>query len=428
MKYLFKNASLLPEYGYAGAVYLVVDGKTITYVGTERPAGDWTREIDCHGMLLMPAFYNAHCHCAMTLFRGYGEDLPLQRWLNEKIFPAEERLSDESVYWASKLAIAEMIKNGIVSFTDMYFFIDATARAVLETGVKANLSRCIVSFDPDIDMAADNRMNEAKALVPEYHMAGDGRLRIDMSLHAEYTNVEKACRYVADYTAANKLRMHIHLSETEQEVKDCFGRHGVSPVQFFENTGVLDCPTTAAHCVWVNEDDMDILREKNVFVAHNPVSNLKLGSGVMPMPRMLEKGLRVCIGTDGVASNNRLDVLRDMQTAAILHKGVQRQPDCTHAADMIALATRNGALSQGRDDCGLIGVGCAADLILVDTNAPHNRPSFDPYASLCYSVDASDIRMTMADGVILYENGEYTTIDMERVMANAERVFDGYFK
>ena len=377
--------------------------------------------------MLIPAFYNAHCHAAMTLFRGYGEDLPLQRWLEERIFPAEDRLTYQSVYSATKWAIAEMIRGGVVSFSDMYMFEDAVAEAVLETGVKANLSRSLVSFDPDIDMTKDHRLAEALKLYADYHDAEDGRLKIDLSLHAEYTNVPRACAYVGDYASQHGMRMQLHLSETEKEHRECIERHGKTPTRFFYDLGVLDAPTTAAHCVWVDDTDIALLAEKKVSVAHNPISNLKLGSGVMPLKKMLDGGINVALGTDGVASNNRLDVLREMQTAAILHKGIMRDPACTTAKNMIPLATRNGALSQGRTDCGRVEVGYRADLVLIDRNAIHNVPSYDDYAMLTYSAERFDVLMTMADGRILYRNGEYTSIDEERLRHECREVFAHYF-
>jgi hypothetical protein len=226
------------------------------------PEDAFDRVIDCKENLVMPAFYNAHCHAAMTLFRGYGEDLPLRRWLDEKILPAEEKLNFRRVHYGTRLAIAEMIKNGVVSFSDMYMFQDATAEAVLEAGVKANLARSIVSFDPDIKPEDDHRFAESIKLVEQYHGAGDGRLKVDMSLHAEYSNVDACCRYVAEYAAENGLRMQLHLSETEKEHMECIERHGMTPAAYFASLGVLDVPTTAAHCVWVSDEDIAILKEK----------------------------------------------------------------------------------------------------------------------------------------------------------------------
>ena len=428
MKTIIKNATLLSETGYGkGKWHVTVENKRIANITKELPDTKGAEIIDAKGNLLIPGFYNAHCHAAMTLFRGYGEDLPLQRWLEERIFPAEDRLNYQNVTVATRLAIAEMLKGGIVSFSDMYMFEDAVAEVVLETGIKANLSRALVSFSPDANIATDTRFAEAKALVEKYQNCDDERLKVDFSLHAEYTNVPHYIEQVGEYTAANGLRMHLHLSETEKEHNECIARHGKTPTKLFYDLGVLNTPTLAAHCVWVSDEDIALMAEKGVSAVHNPVSNLKLGSGVMPLNKMLSAGVNVCLGTDGVASNNRLDILREMQTAAILHKGVLLDPTATTASQMPRMATRNGAIAQGREDCGEIRIGARADMVLIDRNSVHNMPCFDDYAMLCYSAERSDVLMTMVDGRILYQNGTYTLIDEERLRYDAQKVFDHYF-
>ena len=428
MKTIIKNATLLSETGYGeGSWHVTIENKRIASITKELPDTKGAQVVDAKGNLLIPGFYNAHCHAAMTLFRGYGEDLPLQRWLEERIFPAEDRLNPENVTVATRLAIAEMLKGGIVSFSDMYMFEDAVAEVVLETGIKANLSRALVSFSPDANIATDTRFSEAKALVEKYQNSDDERLKVDFSLHAEYTNLPHYIAQVGEYTAANNLRMHLHVSETEKEHNECIARHKKTPTKLFYDLGVLNTPSLAAHCVWVSDEDIAILAEKGVNVVHNPISNLKLGNGVMPLGKMLSAGVNVCLGTDGVASNNRLDILREMQTAAILHKGVHLDPTATTASQMPKLATRNGAIAQGRPDCGEIRIGARADLVLIDRNAIHNMPCFDDYAMLCYSTERSDVLLTMVDGRILYQNGTYTLIDEERLRYDAERVFAHYF-
>ncbi len=428
MKTVFQNVTLLPEYGYADRpVFVTVEQRRITSISEIAPDMTGARIVDGKGNLLMPGFYNIHCHAAMTLFRGYGEDLPLQRWLEERIFPAEDRLTHEAVLVGTRLAVAEMLKSGIVSFSDMYMFEDAVAEAVRESGIKANLSRSLVSFDPHADPSTDARFAETKALIGSWQGEDDGRICVDLSLHAEYTNVPHYCAYMGEYAVREGLRMQIHLSETEKEHMECIGRHGKTPTAFFASLGVLDAPTTAAHCVWVTPEDIAILAEKGVAVAHNPVSNLKLGSGVMPLPELLRAGVLVGLGTDGVASNNRLDLLREMQTAAILHKGIARDPAITTAQGMLPLATRNGALAQGRDDCGRVEVGYRADLILVDRTSLHNQPCFDDYTMLAYSAERADVLLTMVDGRILYQDGAYTSIDEERLRHDCHQVFAHYF-
>ncbi len=428
MNTILKNVTLLSETGYGeGNWNVTVENKRIVSITRELPDTVGADVVDAKGNLLIPGFYNAHTHAAMTLFRGYGEDLPLQRWLEERIFPAEDRLNYNNVTVATRLAIAEMLKGGIVSFSDMYMFEDAVAEVVLETGMKANLSRALVSFSPDANIATDSRFAEAKALVEKYQNADDERVKVDFSLHAEYTNLPHYIAQVGEYTAQNNLRMHLHVSETEKEHNECIARHGKTPTKLFYDLGALDTPTLAAHCVWVSDEDIAIMAEKGMSIVHNPVSNLKLGSGVMPLGKMLSAGVNVCLGTDGVASNNRLDILREMQTAAILHKGVMLDTTATTASQMPKLATRNGAIAQGREDCGEIRIGARADLVLIDRNSVHNMPCFDDYAMLCYSADRSDVLMTMVDGRILYQNGTYTLIDEERLRYDAQKVFAHYF-
>lgn len=415
-------------------VHLTVEDDRIAYIGECAPSEPETafdRVIDGGGgrRMLIPGLYNAHCHCAMTLFRGYGEDLPLDRWLHEKIFPAEDLLTPESVYAASALATAEMIRNGIVSFTDMYSLCGETVRAVVESGMKANISRAVLSFDEGADMRADFRMAEAAALAQEFHNAADGRIKIDMALHAEYTNTETSCRYVAEFAKEHGYLIQLHLSETEKEHVACMERrNGRTPAAFFRDMGVFDVPVSAAHCVYVTDEDIAMMREYGVTAVHNPTSNLKLGSGVMRLRNFLDAGVCIALGTDGTASNNTLDILKELHLASILHKGIYRQADITTAEELIPLATENGARSQGRADCGRLEVGCKADIVMIDMDTPNTIPTYDGCSSLCYSVNASNVCMTMVDGRILYENGQYTTLDIEKIKAEMRRVCDRYFE
>ncbi len=427
MKILFENVRIPEEYGYANEhIYVLTDGTHISYVGRDKPT-EYDKSINGNGNLLIPGFYNSHCHAAMVMFRGYGEDLPLWRWLTEKIFPAEERLNTDNVYISAKYAIAEMLKNGIVSFSDMYMFENSVAKAVIETGIKANLSRSLVSFGDKATIKGDWRFAEATEWIAQYNNANNGKLIMDMSIHAEYTNQEAYIREVAEYTKANGLRMQIHASESENEHLECIKKYGKTPIEFFRDTGVLDSPTTLAHCVYVTDSDMDIIREHGAFVSHNATSNLKLGSGVARVPKMLEKGVCVSLGTDGAASNNTLDIMREYQLASILHKGYNRDAEATRAPQMLDLATINGARSQGRNDCGKLLPGYRADLVMIDLNAINNKPCFDTYCTLSYSANSSNVLMTMVDGEILYQNGEFTTIDIEKITREFDDVCEHYF-
>lgn len=429
MNTLIKNVKLLAEYGFEKrSVCVLVKDDCIAYVGEKEPAEKADRVIDGKSNLLLPGFYNTHCHAAMTVFRGYGEDLPLDRWLNERIFPAEDRLTGRAAYIGSLIAAAEMLAGGVVSFSDMYMFQEDVARAVLESGMKANLSRCVVAFSDMDDPRQDNRFQEAARLVDELHGAEDGKIIVDMSLHGEYTNTEQMFRAVAEYAKERSLGIQVHISETKKEHMEAMARRGGrTPVELCLDTGILDSRTVAAHCVWVSENDMDIMKEKGVFVSHNPISNLKLGSGVMDLGKMLDKGIHVTLGTDGAASNNDLDILSELQTAAILHKGVNLDPERTRADRMIAFATSEAARAQGRPDCGRIEVGYRADLVLWDLDAVHNIPSYDYAATMAYSAKSSDVLLTMVDGKVLYENGEYKTIDVEKLKYEAKELIEHYF-
>lgn len=427
MKILIENIRLPEEYGFADEhIYVLTDGAIISYIGRDKPE-HFDSVVQGNGNLLIPGFYNSHCHAAMVMFRGFGEDLPLARWLNEKIYPAEERLNTENVYVGAKYAIAEMLKNGIVSFSDMYMFVGSVAEAVIETGIKANLSRSLVSFGDNATIKGDWRFAESIEWINRYQNANNGRLIMDMSLHAEYTNQEKYIREVAEYTKANGLRMQLHASESENEHLQCIERHGMTPIEYFYDTGVLASPTTLAHCVYVTDSDMDIIRENGAFVSHNATSNLKLGSGIARLPKLIEKGVCVSLGTDGAASNNTLDIMREYQLASVLHKGYNRDAEATRAPQMLDIATLNGAKSQGRNDCGKIAVGNRADLVIIDLNAINNKPCFDTYSTLSYSANSSNVLMTMVDGEILYHNGEFKTLDIEKVTYDFDNVCKHYF-
>ncbi len=404
--------------------FLSVEKGRIAYIGSSRPAGSFSREIDCEGNLLMSGLFNLHCHAAMTLFRGYGEDLPLQRWLHERIFPAEDRLSSEKVRAATALAVAEMLRGGIVSFSDMYFFCEDSAEVILSSGIKANLSRSLVSFTEGQRAKGDPRFEEAVALYRAYHNAGNGRLKIDMSLHAEYSNVESYIRDVADYTAAQGLILETHLSETKEEHDDCVARRGMTPAAFFEKCGLFASPVVCAHGVWLTADDRALLAARGATVVHNPCSNLKLGSGVAPLALLTSAGINVALGTDGAASNNTLDLFREMYVASLLSKGISRDPTQAPAAALLAMATVNGARAQGREGCGELRAGSAADLILVDLDSLNNIPSYDPLYTLLYSASSRDVLMTVVDGEILYEKGVFYTLDIEKIKEEFKRVCD----
>lgn len=419
---LFRNITISDEnLDVREGMYVGIKGEKIDYIGTEMPKADYGEIYEGKGKLLMSGFFNSHAHTPMTLMRGYGENLSLKDWLNTRIFPFEEKLTADDVYYASLLGIAESLRYGIVSTTDMYYFCDIMAEAVLKSGVKSNIGRGITCFTDD-ELKDLPGFRESKYLFEQYNNTGGGKIKIDMSLHAEYTSNPKIARQLAEYTKETGTRMHVHVSETKQEHEDCKLRHGgKTPVEYFNELKMLDCKTTAAHCVWLEGEDFDILVEKGVTVASCPVSNLKLASGVCNVPKLLEKGVSVAIGTDSVSSNNSLNYLEEIKVFSLIHKEKSADPTLITPKQALYAATRAGALGQGREDTGRLKEGYRADLIVLDISGPHMFPVHDLTNNVVYSASGSDVVLTMADGNILYKDGEYLTIDMERVRFEVEK-------
>lgn len=381
------------------------------------------RVIDCSGLLIMPAFYNTHAHSPMSLMRGFGENMALDDWLNKKIWPFEAHLNSDSIYWGTLLSMAESIKNGIVSTSDMYYFTSDMVRAYKDAKVKGNISRALVNFDQskfeDMDSVA-----EMKKAFEELNGIEDGRIIIEASIHGEYTSDETTVRSLAEFSKEQNMRMHIHLSETQKEHQDCIEKRGVTPCQYFADCGLFDVPTVAAHCVWISKEDMDILKDKNVNVSHNPQSNCKLASGIAPYYDMLEKGINVTLGTDSVASNNSLNFFETMKFSGLLAKVRALDPTLVSPKDILYSATRGGAIAQGREDCGIIKTGYRADFIALDLSSPSMNPVHDIANNLVFAADPSDIKMTVCDGNILYRNGQFIHLDIEQIIENAKSETD----
>lgn len=418
---LFENITIMDEnMVQQNNMFVGIEGNRIDYIGEQKPEKDYGSVYNGKGKLLMSGFYNAHGHSAMTLMRGYGENMSLQDWLNKRIFPFEANLDGEAVYWGTLLAMAESIRYGIVSTTDMYYFCDDMIRAVLDAGCKNNMGRGVVNFT-DQDLYQIDAFREMKSTFENFHGAGDGKILVDMSLHAEYTSNPKTVLQMAEYTRSIGANMHVHVSETKGEHEECKARHqGQTPVAYLNNLGLFDTPTTAAHCVWIEGDDFRILKEKGVTVASNPISNLKLASGVCNVPKLLKEGIRVAIGTDSVASNNSLNFIEEMKVFAISSKQKYEDPTAVTPEETLLAATLSGALSQGRKDSGSLKTGYKADLIVLDIDQPHMVPIYHLANNLVYSASGSDIVLTMVDGRILWQDGEYKTIDIEKTMAEAQ--------
>ena len=396
----------------------IKDGK-IAYIGTEKPQEDFGEVYNGKHGLMMSGFVNAHSHAPMTLLRGYGENLPLDRWLNEKIFPFEDKLTDSAIAASTTLACAEMIRFGTVSFSDMYFFSQTMAKSILDSGIKCNLSRGLTVFS-DQDYEQLEAYKDNMDLLKNYQNAGNGRLKIDLCIHGEYTTTPKVVEAVAKHAKSENVNVHIHLSETKKEHEECKQRHGKTPAKYFADLGLFDQPTTAAHCVWVEDEDIELFKKYGVTVACNPVSNMKLASGFAPIPKMLEKGINIALGTDGCASNNNLNIMQDLYLFALLYKGVTGDPTIVTPKQALSAATLNGFKSQGRMDSGKISVGQKADIIVINTDVPNMYPATDIACNLVYAAQGSDIKLTMVDGKVLYKDGEYLTIDIEKAKAQTQ--------
>ena len=418
---------LTPNIGVAHHQWVGVEGAHVTYIGAEEPeeADRFGRRYGGRGKLLMPACYNTHAHTPMTLLRGYAEDQPLQRWLNDTVWPFEGKMAEADNYWGCMLAQAEMARYGVVSCTDMYFATPLRAKATLEAGMKANhcdgATMCFVDSDYDtLPVAETNRI-----LFEEYQGAGDGRVKIEMCIHAEYTTPESMVRRVVEEAHKHECGIHLHMSETRSEHEECQQRHGgMTPAAYFESCGVFDVPCNAAHCVWVTDDDIRILAEHGVNVSLNPASNMKLASGFAPVQRMLDAGVNLSLGTDGMASNNTHNLLQSAYLLACGQKGNALDPTVVPCKEVIRMLTTGGAHAQGREDCGTVEVGKRADLVVMDVATPWMRPVHSMAVNLLYSANAADICLTMCDGRVIYEDGTWPTIDVERVAFECERSID----
>ncbi len=415
---LMDEASTTLRYGY-----VAVEGSKISYVGPNRPQGDFDQIIDCTGKVMMPGFVNAHTHIPMTLMRGYGGGHDLQSWLNDFIFPAEDKWDDRAIAAATGLGLAEMIASGVTCIADMYMRTRVIARQVLDAGISANLCVGGVYFGDPAQFSPETcgDCGDMRALFEEWHGAGDGQILADASIHGEYTSSAPLWRWMADYAQAHGLGMHVHVSETRKEHDECKARHdGLTPIQILDRYGVWDVRAIAAHCVYTTPEDWEIMARKGVSCVHNPYSNLKLGSGVAPVPAMSRAGVNVALGTDGVSSHNSVDMFADVKLAAVLHNGVSCDPMAVTARQALGMATVDGARALGRDT-GRIEAGRTADLILVDFDAPNLIPCHDEAEDLAFSAHGSNVVMNMARGRVIYQNGVFLTLDLEKIKAEVKR-------
>ena len=395
---------------------IVVSDARITYVGPDDGApapapGD--EVIDAAGMVAVPGLVNAHTHLAMTLFRGAADDLPLQTWLAEKIWPVEARITRDDVYWASLLGIAEMLRAGVTTFNDMYWHVEAVADAVRESGIRACLSGVVIGVMPN----AEEILTAAIARVRTLQAEGHPRILPAFGPHAPYTVPAPMLRRVIEAAAELGVGIHTHLSETAGEVAACRQEFGTTPIARMAELGLFTVPVTAAHVVHPTAGEIALLAAHDAVVAHCPSSNMKLGSGIAPVSALQDAGVAVALGTDGAGSNNTLDVLREMHMAALLAK-VGSDATAVSAPEALRMATRGGAAALRRDDLGVLRVGALADIALLDFTAPHLTPSAGREIShLTYAAHGGDVHTTVVHGQVLMHNRQLRTLDEARIRA-----------
>ena len=419
---LIKNVNIL-DLPASETTNIGIENDKIKFISKDLPSGFAVDTvIDGKNKLATAGFVNTHTHAAMTLLRSYADDMELMDWLQNKIWPIESKLGANDMYWGSILAIAEMIRSGTTTFADMYFFMEETARAVDETGIRAALSRGL-SGD---DNADGKNIAENIELYKNWHGKADGRITVMFGPHAPYTCSQSFLKKVVAEAEKLDAAIHIHLSETRGEVENCLKAKGKTPIAYMNEIGVFERPTIAAHCVFATPEEFAIMKEKNVSVAHNPQSNLKLASGIAPVPEMISAGICVGLGTDGASSNNNLDMFEEMRLISMLHKAVKNDPLLITAKEAYAMATINGAKALKLEKVGNLEEGYKADIVLCDIDKPHWHPKFNLCNNFVYSGGYGDVDTVIVNGKVLMDAGKLTTIDEERMKHEVKKCVERF--
>ena len=406
-----------------GAVAIEKD--TITAVGTTDEFGDWSvsQVIDAHGGIIMPGLINSHTHAAMTCFRGLADDLQLMTWLNDHIFPAEAKLDDQKVYSGTLLACAEMIMSGTTCFCDMYLFEDAVARAAKDAGMRAVVGEVLYDFDSPNYGPIENGIGYTQNLIDSWQE--DPLISIAVEPHSAYLCQPKLLKKAFNLTQSYGLPLVIHLAESKSEVEQIKERYNRTPVEHLAEIDVLAPNVLACHCVELTENDISLLQRFDVKVAHNAESNMKLASGVAPIPRLLDAGICVGLGTDGCASNNDLDLFLEMDTVAKLHKARALDPTAMNARTVLKMATNQSARALGLNQfIGSLETGKKADLIVIDTRKPHLTPMYNPVSHLVYSAMGSDVTTTIINGTVVMEDRKLISLDLKKIQEDINKIAD----
>ncbi|MHA0855393.1 amidohydrolase [Paenibacillus sp. CMAA1364] len=404
--------------------YMVIEDDLITYIGEEKP--EYSEDIpivDGNKLLFLPGLVNTHGHAAMSLLRGYGDDLALQVWLQEKMWPMEEKFTAQDVYWGTSLSVLEMLKGGTTTFLDMYDHMDQVAKVVQESGMRGVLTRGVIGLCTQEEQ--QHKLNDAITFAKDWHGQAEGRITTMMSPHAPYTCPPAFFEKFIQAAHDLDLPVHTHMSETKSEVEQNVADYGLRPVQHLEKLGMFTRPSLVAHGVHLTDEEIQILAQYQVGVSHNPGSNLKLASGIARVPDLLKAGVPVSLGTDGPASNNNLDMFEEMRLSALIHKGISGDPTAVPAAEALRMGTIYGASSLFLDSIGKLAVGMKADFIALNTDQAHFLPHTDFISHCIYSASAKDVEHVWVNGQQVVKNGHCLTLDEERIHHEAQSAFEG---
>lgn len=390
-----------------------VDGSRIAAIGKRDIIADTT--IDLQGNLLMPSFKNAHTHSAMTFARSFADDMPLQPWLYDKIFPLEAKLTYQDIYDLSRLAFLEYLTSGISACFDMYYFPEAMAKASIDSGFRTVMCGAVNNFKESVDKLEEyyNKFNSYNELIS-----------YKLGFHAEYTTSAEIMSGIAGLAEKYQAPVYMHSCETKSEVEDCIKRYGKTPTALFDELGLFNYGGAGFHSVWVNDDDLEIYKKRNVFAVINAGSNCKLASGIAPVSKMLERSVKIAVGTDGPSSNNALDMFREMFLIAATQKINDMDAASTDANEILKAATTGSANCMGLYDCDVIDEGKKADLTVIDLNRPNMQPINNITKNIVYSGSKENVKLTMINGKILYRDGEFLNMDSREIYAKAQAVID----
>lgn len=422
MKTLIKNVCAVMPDGTTPVTNIMIDNNRIAGIGDVPEDFRPGKVIDGTDHLAIPGFVNAHTHTSMTLLRSYADDMALMDWLNNEVWPAEAKMTSDDIYWGAMLAMLEMIRTGTTTFADMYGpWMERVAEAAMDAGLRGVLSRGIIGVAPD----GEQKLEENAELYRNFHGAADGRITVMFGPHAPYTCPPAFLKKVAAKAQELDAEIHIHMHETLDEVNGSLKEYGRRPFDWVAETGIFEGKgTLAAHCVHLDDNDIEIIKKYGIRVAHNPGSNMKLASGVAPVTRLLDEGVCVALGTDGASSNNNLDMLEEVNLAAMLHKVHGLDPVAIPAFKALQMGTEFGGQAVGIPDIGRLEKGCKADITLLDMNSAAWCPRNNPVSLLVYSANSSSVDTVICDGKVLMEKHELKTLDEERILFEAQRCAD----